>query len=247
MSGLKTASIYSLPSYSLGYCGPQDAESRKALFDYASGKKVDEQIIRNIFEKFEAAYKYYQLIANKNSIADPLDEKVVEAFWVGNSLLDSVNEQDLKNLILTGFTEPGLLSKKVATQRAGQVPKGAVPHHSFHVLILGAVTGRIKLQGELLDLCRIGWGRVVEVKEKKLKVKCRLLVVGKKYELGREVEKEIEWDPKIAPGVKVGDWVSFHWAQACEVLTDEEVKNLEYYTQETIYLINKGRLTNVRH
>ena len=142
MSGLKTAARYSLPSYSLGYCGPQDRKSRKALIDYTSGKAVSEKVVRATFEKFEAAYKYYQLIAKKNSISDPLDENVVKAFWVGNSLLDKVDEKDLKNLILSGFTQPGLLTKEVAAQRADQVPAGSVPHHSFHVLILGAVTGR---------------------------------------------------------------------------------------------------------
>ncbi|OGY24052.1 MAG: hypothetical protein A2172_00700 [Candidatus Woykebacteria bacterium RBG_13_40_15] len=238
MSGLKTAAVYSLPSYSLGYCGPQDAKSRKALIDYTTGKNVSEKAVRGIFEKFEAAYKYYQLIAKKNNITDPLDEKVVKAFWVGNSLLGKVDEKDLKNLILTGFTQPGLLTEEVASQRADQVPKGAVPHHSFHVLILGAVTGRIKLQGEMLDLCRIGWGRILEVKRKKLKVKYKPLLVGKTYGFGKEVEKEIEWNPKIAPDVKVGDIASFHWAQVCEVLTPQEVINLENYTQNTIDLVN---------
>jgi hypothetical protein len=239
MSGLKTASRYSLPSYSLGYCGPQDRKSRKALLDYTTGKNISEKVVRSIFGKFEAAYEYYQLIAKKNNIADPLDEKVVKAFWVGNSLLDRVDEQDLKNLILTGFMQPGLLSKEVAAEKAAQVPAGSVPHHSFHVLILGAVTGRIKLQGELLDLCRIGWGPVLEVKRKKLKIKYKPLIIGKKYGLGKEVEKEIEWNQKIVPEVKIGDWVSFHWAQACEVLTTQEVNNLEYYTQKTIKLINE--------
>jgi len=239
MSGLKIAARYSLPSYSLGYCGPQDRKSRKTLFDYASGKKTDEKLIRGIFDKFEAAYRYYKLIAEKNNISDPLDERVVRAFWVGNDLLDKVTSEDLKNLILTGFTQPGLLTKEAAIQRADQVPKGAVPHHSFHVLILGAVAGRIKLKGKLLDLCRIGWGRILEVKRKKLKVEYKPLLVGKKYELGKEVEKEIEWNQKIVLEVKIGDWVSFHWAQACEVLTPQEVNNLEYYTQKTINLINE--------
>jgi len=241
MSGLKTAARYSLPSYSLGYCGPQDRKSRKALIDYTSGKAVSEKVVRAIFEKFEAAYKYYQLIAKKNSISDPLDENVVKAFWVGNSLLDKVDEQDLKNLILTGFTQPGLLTKEVASQRADQIPKGAVPHHSFHVLILGAVTGRIKLQGELFDLCRIGWGRVTELRmqNSELRILYKPLLVGTKYELGKETEKTIEWNPKIVPGVKVGDWVSFHWAQACEVLSNEEAKKLAYYTKKTIELINR--------
>ncbi len=236
--GLKTATVYSLPSFSLGFCGPQDETSRKTLSDYASGKPASEKAVREIFEKFEAAYRYYKLIAKKNTIADPLNEKVVKAFWVGNPLLEKVNGSDLRNLILTNFSRPGLLTKKEAKEKAAQVPDEACSHHSFHVLILGAVSGRITLKGVMLDLCRTGWGEVRKIKKDKLIVKYKPLILGKLVSLGRKKEKEIEWSGQIVQNVKKGGWVSFHWAQACEVLTPREVKNLEYYTQKTIDLVN---------
>jgi hydrogenase maturation factor len=235
---LKKAVSYSLPSFSLGFCGPQDKISRKILFDFAQGKNVSEDKVKNILSKFEAAYSYYKLIAQKNKIKDPLDEKVVEAFWVGNRLLEKISDSDLKKLILTQFSRPGLLTKEEAQKRAIRVSKGATAHHSFHVLVLGAIAGRVKLEGELLDLCRIGWGKVTKIISNKLQVEYKPLVLGKKIKLGREVEKEIKWDEKIVSGVKVGDWVSFHWTCACEVLDAKEVKNLEYYTQKTINLVN---------
>ena len=236
--GLKVATVYSLPSFSLGFCGPQDKTSRKTLSDYASGKSVSESAVREIFEKFEAAYRYYKLIAKKNNIADPLNEKVVKAFWVGNPLLEKVNGSDLRNLILTDFCRPGLLNEEEAKEKAEQVPDEARSHHSFHVLILGAVSDRVTLKGVMLDLCRTGWGKVEKIKRNKLIVKYKPLILSKRSSLGKEIEKEIERSSKIVPNVKKGDWVSFHWAQACEILTSQEVKNLEYYTQRTIDLVN---------
>jgi len=243
MQGLKKAVFYSLPSFALGFCGPQDKQSRKTLFDFAEGKKIDGRKVREILSKFEAAYRYYSLIAKKNKISNPFDKKVVEAFWIGNRLLEKVNGSDLKKMILNDFSRPGLLTKNEARKRAKSVPNNATAHHSFHVLVLGAIAGRIKLEGEFLDLCRIGWGKVIKIqnaksKIQKLTVRYKPLVLGKKIRLGKEIEKKIERNEKIVPNVKVGDWVSFHWAQACEVLSENEVKHLHYYTQKTINLIN---------
>jgi len=244
MSALKLAISYSLPSYQLGFCGPQEAKDKKILLDFVNGEKVNEKLVKEALMKFEAPYPYFKLIAKSNGIADPFDERVVKAMWVGNELLDNVKTQDLRNLIRTEFAKPGLLSLKEAEARANKVPDGAVPHHSFHVLILGPVTGRVKLEGTMLDLCRIGWGRVTKIKDqrskiKKLKVRYRPLVLGQKIKLGEEVEREIEWNKNIVPKVKIGDWVSFHWGQVCKVLNPDEVKNLEHYTKKTIDLVNE--------
>ncbi len=39
---------------------------------------------------------------------------------------------------------------------------GFKSHHSYHVLVVGSITGRIVLKGKLLDLCRVGWGRAIK-------------------------------------------------------------------------------------
>jgi hydrogenase maturation factor len=131
-----------------------------------------------------------------------------------------------------------LLPARNASRSEAGGPDGAVPHHSFHVLILGPVTGRIKLEGTLLDLCRIGWGRVKKVTSNKLQVTSKSLILGEKMRLGGEIDREINWNKNIVQNVKEGDWISFHWGQACEILTTQEIKNLEHYTQKTIDLVN---------
>lgn len=241
--GLKLAVRYSLPSCRLGFCGPRGRASQKTLHDFVSGKKVEEEKVRKILGKFEAVYPYLHLIATSNQIKDPFNERVVRAYWVGNELLDRVKTSDLRKAILTDFTKPDLLSKENAKKRASQIKKGMVPHHSFHVLFLGSISGRVKLEGALKDLCRIGWGKVIEVsakggsasggKREKLKVKSKPLLIGKKMHLGKEAEKEVEWEKALIPEVKEGDWVSFHWGRVCDRLSEEDVANLEYYTKKT--------------
>src|SRR4030042_5659266 len=238
-SGLKTAISYSLPSYKLGFCGPQESNTRKILLRFIEGKITNPVKVKEILTKFEAPYPYFKLIAKANGINNPFDKRVGKAMWVGNNLLDKVKTNNLRNLVKTDFVKPSLLSKEEAEKRAKKIPNGAVPHHSFHVLMLGPIAGRVDLKGPLLDLCRIGWGKVVKIENLKLKIEnYKPLILGKKIRLGKEMEKEINWNKNIVPKIKIGDWVSFHWAQACEVLTKKEVQSLKYYTKKIIGLVN---------
>ena len=74
----------------LGYCGPDAAD--ELLGEAASGG--DLRRIRTLAEGFEGAWPYLELIARANGIADPLDGRVVEAYWLGNDLLEAVQVAD---------------------------------------------------------------------------------------------------------------------------------------------------------
>lgn len=117
--------------------------------------------------------------------------------------------------------------------------KGPKPHHSYHVLIKGSVTGRIVLKGKLLDICRVSWGKVIK-KGKRPTVEYQPFIKRKKLELGEFIKKEIDWNKDLLPNIKIGDWISFHWNQAVEVLNKEDVKNLEKYTKNSIEIYNKN-------
>lgn len=222
MLGLKLAAIYSYPPCKLGFCGTKIKNASKILADFIQGKKISLAKVRRVLENFEASYFYYQLIARANGIKDPFDYKVVEAYWLGNKLLDKVKTTDLKKLVLNKFVGPGLLSK-------------AKPHHSFHVLIIGSITGRVRFTAKVYDLCRIGWGKVIGIKNSKLKVKSRpLLIKNNKFLLGKEIEKEITWDRRFLSDLKLGDVVSFHWNIACQVINKREKENLLKYTLESV-------------
>jgi hydrogenase maturation factor len=219
------------------------------LKQFITGKLSIPQIIPTL-EKFEAAYAYYQLIARKNKIASPFNKKVVEAYWLGNELLDKFTAKDLQELIIGQFCRPGLLSKKEARKRAALVPANSKPHHSFHVLVLGSITGRVDFTGnaKLKDTCRVGWGRVIkkskitsaraqgEGKNQKTKliVSYNPLIGEDKIKLGRPIKKMVNWDKEILPKVKIGDWVSFHWDYAIQKLNEQNIVNLYKYTQNTL-------------
>src|SRR4249919_2138534 len=70
----------------LGYCGPDAAD--ELLGEATEGG--DLRRIRELARGFEGAWPYLELIARANGIADPLDGRVVEAYWLGNRLLDGV-------------------------------------------------------------------------------------------------------------------------------------------------------------
>ncbi len=210
MSGLKLAALYGLKPHQLGFCGPQDKETKNILFKYLKGGKTKEKRVRKILEDFEGAYPYLKKIAKSNNIQDPFNEKVVRAYWIGNELLEKTKNPKL--------------------------------HHSFHILMVGSVTGRIVLEGKLLDLCRVGWGKVIELKAKsqKLKVEYQPLVGKKKLKLGRLIRKEIDWNKNLISNIRIGDWISFHWNQTIEVLNKKDIKNLEKYTKNSLNIHNKN-------
>jgi len=232
MSGPKIAALYGLIPNQLGFCGPQQDLLRK----FIAGKLGIPDIIP-VLEKFEAAYAYYELIANKNKIKNgPLNKRVVEAYWIGNELLDKITADDLRQMIAEKFTKPGLLSKSQAFKKGKLIPENSKPHHSFHVLILGSITGRVNFTGDtkLKDICRIGWGRVDKIKDSKITVSYDPLVGEKIIKFGRPVKKEITWDKEILPEVKIGNWVSFHWNHAIQILREQDIVNLFKYTQNTL-------------
>lgn len=237
MSGPKIAALYGLIPNRLGFCGPR----QEILKEFLVGKLGIVDVIP-VLEKFEAAYSYYELIAQKNKIkTGPFNKKVVEAYWIGNELLEKVTADDLRQLIIKKFTKPGLLSKKEAEVKAKSIPKNSKPHHSFHVLILGSITGRVDLSGDtkLKDTCRINWGRTIKIlnakKQKaKITVQCHSLVGEKIIKLGKAVKKEVIWDKEILPLLKVGDWISLHWNHAIQILREEDLINLHKYTQNTL-------------
>ncbi|MBU2265250.1 hypothetical protein KJ784_03650, partial [Patescibacteria group bacterium] len=159
MSGPKLAALYGLIPNQLGFCGPR----QEKLKNFIAGKLTTAQIIP-ILKQFEAAYPYYQLIARANH-AKPLDKKVVEAYWLGNELLEKIVTGDLRELITGRFCQPGLLSEREARTRAKLIPADSKPHHSFHVLVLGSITGSVDFTGntKLKDICRVGWGKVEKI------------------------------------------------------------------------------------
>lgn len=238
MNGLKLALLYSHIPNERGFCGPQEKKIIDLLYGFLVGENSEEEAVRKHLSEFVGAFSYYKLIAAKNNIKDPFDEKVVEAYWVGNKLLEKVTSSDIKEMIEREFVGEGKLSRKQAQELINKIPFGVKAHHSTHVFHVGSVTGRIVLRGQLLDLCRVCFGVVGEVKEKRLEVFYKPAVITKETKgLGSYKKDYVRRDIKVMPKVRGGDTISFHWQEACQVLSAEQKENLEKYTIHTLNLL----------
>ena len=122
--------------------------------------------LRDLAAGFEGAYPYLELIASAHGIADPMDLRVVDAYWIGNTLSDGVDPVLMTQSIDTRFRAQ--LLPEAWKWLEGKPEAGARPTHAFHVFDIfprvglmrgGAVTDAVGL----MDSCRIRWGRVLEV------------------------------------------------------------------------------------
>ena len=226
----------------LGLCGPDDADA--LLGEGSDGN--DERELRELALGFEGAYPYLQLIARANAIGDPLDRRVVEAYWLGGPLLDAVTPNLLgESLRLRFRPRLGASDWKWLVSSA---PSGAKPVHAFHVLDVFPKVGLMRAEQadrvlETMDSCRIRWGRVQDRVGDSLVVNVvPLALVEGKLTLGSaRIEQVTGWrDGRGFLGeVRPDDVVSIHWGWACDVLASDQVNRLIGWTQRQLSVANE--------
>lgn len=231
---------YAFPPNELGYCGPDDHD---ALLGYVVSNRADKGMVE-LGRRFEGAYPYLKLIAESNGFADPFDARVVEAYWIGNSLLHGVDPSAFRDSLRERFRNR--MRPDAMRWLAAKPGGGATPHHNFHVFEVYTRAGLMNGDArgwpllETMDACRISWGRVVDVRPGELAVQRQpLKLVGGKLTLGApEIVKATAADGYIAL-VRRGDAVSMHWSWACEVLTASELGRLQAMTAAALSACNQ--------
>ena len=227
----------------LGLCGPDDAES---LFGEATSGGDDREL-RRLAQGFEGAYPYLELIARANGIPDPLDVRVVDAYWLGSPLLDGVTPGLLADSLRTRFrprVRPG-------TWRwlEGAAPIGGKPVHAFHVLDVFPKVGLMRGEQadkvvEVMDSCRVRWGRVLERIGDQLLVNVvpLRLIDGALALAPAELRRVTAWrsGAGFIGEVTVGDVVSVHWDWACDVLDDHALRRLIGWTSRQLAVANQS-------
>jgi hypothetical protein len=224
-----------------GYCGPDDANE---LLE--AGAAGQDRVLRSLAPRFEGAYPYLSLIAAANDLADPLDRRVVEAYWLGNDLLTGVTDGAFGASLDERFRS----RLRPADWRwlATKPPAGARPVHAFHVLDVFPRVGLIRggqVDGvlDVIDACRIRWGRVVERIGDQLVVSAaRLaLVDGRLRHSPPRIERVQAW--RDADGFigdpDPGDIVSIHWSWACDLLDSRQLANLITWTDRQLTIANQ--------
>lgn len=239
--GLLRCSRYAFGPNRLHYCGPDASqEILSYLHEGASDPGLAEML-----KKFGTLFPYLRFIAHANRIADPFDPRVVDAYWIGNTLLDAVDMR----AFYRHLDEDLQLKKKIGRahmERLGEkLKRRALPHHSFHVFNIWKRTGHAEEPHTLesMDACRISWGRVSTVDGPYLSVAVEPLILnGRTLLLGepvlRTIVRSLTANADIE-NVHVGDTISLHWGVPCEVLNDRQVARLKRYTARSVGLANQ--------
>lgn len=229
---------FAYPPNALGYCGPPDAQ---ALLEQTAAASTPG--LRVLARAFEGAWPYLELIAGASHL-DPLDPRVVEAYWIGNPLLERVGASALCRSLEDRFRRR---TGRDVERLLAAAPAGALPHHSFHVLGVYPWVGLLR-SGDVanplhvLEKCRIRWGRVQAVAGDQVQVRSRpLMWDGHRLSLGVPHD---EWAVGAAdglaltPSVSVGDWCALHWDWVCDVLSLRRLAALQHYTARQLAVVN---------
>jgi len=221
----------------LGYCGGNDAE---VLFEHATEGRGDNRLTP-MLAKFSGALPYLRTIAAGNGIADPFDDRVVEAYWLGNDLLARVEAADLNRSLEERFGAQ--LTPALRDQLMRKAPQGAKPFHLFHVVDVYRHLESDEVGMAAMESCRISWGRVTAVEDAALVVRRRPLVLRDQTlvldEPRTERVQRTVLDRGFVDDVAVGQWVSIHWGWACEILDDRRRAGLEHWTAHHLRLANQ--------
>lgn len=232
---------YAYPPNALGYCGP---DAGQQLLDQVSAG-VDDPDLRRLVRGFEGAWPYLELIAAANGVPDPLDAGVVEAYWIGNGLLERVGPRWMGDSLETRFRAR---AGRSWPRLAEAVPAGARPCHAFHVFgvypWLGLLRqGRVDEPLHVLDRCRIRWGQVRQIHEGSAVVRSRPLEWdGQRLVLGEPRDEPVVLEvggAGLVGEVHPGDWCSLHWDWACERLDARRLRALRRHTLDQMAVVNR--------
>jgi hypothetical protein len=236
VDGMRLFARFAFMPNHLGYCG---ADVNREILAYLKAEAADNGL-RSHLRTFTGAYPYLQLIAESNGILDPFDARVVEAYWIGNDLLERVDWSLYARHLherFRGRVKPAALDLLVR-----KPPAGARAHHAFHVFDVSFRAG-LPHGDAALDLCRIGWGTITAVEPGAFVVTHRPLVIRDgRLAFGEpqpeRVLRALGDEAPLAEAV-LGDVLAFHWRWACLVLRGEQAASLERYTRGMIALANQ--------
>lgn len=224
----------------LGFCGPAETAT---LFDLGVTGHTEADVAA-IARRFSGAWPYAAVLAEVAGIADPLDERVMRAYWTGGPLLETVDRQAFGSRLLD------VLGAKAGRYWAHLTPEllpEVTPTHGFHVLGVYPWSRLLADKGfeqplDVLQNCRIRWGRVVAVEDEHVRVESRKLTWdGRRLALADPGEERVRFAVAgrgFVPQPAVGERLALHWDWACDRLNGAEVDYLQRCTEHQLDLTN---------
>lgn len=230
-AGHRLFARYAYAPNALGYCGPGGSQELPAV---ACGRSsgVD---VRGLAEQFSGAWPYQQVLAELAGVDDPLDERVVRAYWTGNDITAGVDRVKFGQRLLERIEpQAGHYWGHLGTDLLAE----AAPTHAFHVFgvypwsrLLGS--GRPEPL-HVLDSCRIRWATVLQVDTERVQIRSqRLRFDGHGLSLGPEQDEPVRYrleSGTFVDGLVPGDDVAVHWDFVCDRLSSGQVDSLRHWT-----------------
>ena len=251
-SGAVLFARYAYPPNELGYCGPADAPGLLRAVSRGGATQVGElpdpvdpvdlvdpvdpvDLVERARD-FGGAWAYLEILAEAAGVDDPLDPRVVEAYWVGNDLLERVDRVRFEHHIRARF-HAQVMGRWRSLHTAGLAGHPRA-HHSFHVFEVYPWVGLLHSGSttpvRVLDQCRIRWGTVLRIDGDEVVVRSHPLIWdGQALALGPPREECARWSAgghALAQNLRPGQQVSLHWDWVCDLLTPAALRALGHYT-----------------
>jgi hypothetical protein len=232
--GAEMFARYAYAPNALGYCGPPLGATLR-------DGSVDE--VRRAATGFSGAWPYLRVLSELTGIADPLDYRLVESYWLGGGVGADLDPHDFIDALLAII---GPQAGRYWAHLTGDLAGEAAANHCFHVFgvypwtrFLGLKNGSMDEHPlSVLDNCRITWGTVVSRAGDDVEVMCRrLLWDGRALTLSEPSVRPLDvWADgySAVPDVAVGDEVAVHWGRLCGRLSAEQVRALDDSTDRQL-------------
>jgi uncharacterized protein DUF6390 len=226
---------YAYAPNALGYCGPPLG---------ATLRDGSVEQVRSAATKFSGAWPYLQVLSTMTGIADPLDYRLVESYWLGGGVgADLPSEEFVDKLLAIIGPQAGHYWSHLGPDLVSE----AAANHCFHVFgvypwsrFLGKGLDEQPLR--VLDNCRITWGTVLSRDGDDVEVSCgRLVWDGHALDLSEPSARRLDvWADgySAVPDVAVGDQVAIHWGRLCGRLQPEQIRVLADATTRQLGVTN---------
>lgn len=243
ISGPQMFARYAYAPNQLGYCGPSESTALREGSDKA---------VRAVAQRFSGAWPYLQVLSRMTGIADPLDLRLVESYWLGGGVAASIDPAEFyAELLAVIGPQVGHywmhLTPELAEEAAG--------NHCFHVFgvypwsrLLGK--GMDEHPIHILDSCRITPAKVLSRDGDQVTVRSRNLAwdgqaLSMSAPANRIVDVFVDGYSAV-PQVAPGDRIALHWGGICGRVGTAQVRALDESTARQLSLTNRRLAMEIR-
>ncbi|MEU6563046.1 DUF6390 family protein [Nocardia nova] len=236
-AGVEMFARYAHAPNALGYCGPADTTA------LATGTESE---IRAAAREFSGAWPYLRIMAAMTGVADPLDRRLVESYWLGGGPGARLDPAEFLSELLALI---GPLAQGYWHHLTPALGGEACANHSFHVFgvypwtwLLGRAPAAEPVR--ILDSCRITWARVCDRTPGELTVRARhLRWDGLRLSLSPNTVRALDVTgyagrPDIE-ALRAGDHVALHWDHVCGRIDPAQLRTLAASTARQLTATNR--------